>query len=78
MGKKKTSIMDAEKEVFLHGNELDRKEGETLVPGCVKNGIEEKNAIIIWDKMSEFAKYAFNKSHKVVWHYMVTYSKIIS
>lgn len=63
MGKKKTSIMNAEKKVFLYGNESDHKVGEAIVPGCINNGISEEAAIIIWDKMSEFAKYAFNKSH---------------
>lgn len=63
MGKKKIAIMNAEKEVFIHGNAGKLKEGEALVPGCINNGIPEEKAIIIWDKMSEFAKYAFNKSH---------------
>lgn len=35
----------------------------TEVPGCVKNGIPEETANIIYDKMVDFAKYAFNKSH---------------
>lgn len=63
MGKKKIAIMNAEREVFINGNEGHLKEGEALVPGCIKNGIPEDKAIIIWDKMAEFAKYAFNKSH---------------
>lgn len=33
------------------------------MPGCVRNGIDEKSADKIFDEMSEFAKYAFNKSH---------------
>ena len=64
MGKKKIAIMNAEREVFINGNEGHLKIGEALVPGCIKNGIPEDKAIIIWDKMAEFAKYAFNKSHK--------------
>lgn len=63
MGKKKTAIMDAEKEVFLYGNEEHLKENEAIVPGCVKNGITEEAAKTIWDKMAQFALYAFNKSH---------------
>ena len=63
MGKKKQSIMDAEKEVFIHGNEGHLKEGEAIVPGCIKNGVTEEAANIIWDKMAKFALYAFNKSH---------------
>jgi len=55
--------MDKERNTFLYGNKDTRKKGEALVPGCIANGIREKDAIIIWDKMVEFARYAFNKSH---------------
>ena len=58
MGKKKTAIMDAEREVFINGNENDLKEGEAIVPGCVNNGIPKEKAIVIWDKMAQFALYA--------------------
>lgn len=58
MGKKKIAIMNAEREVFINGNEGHLKEGEALVPGCIKNDIPEDKAIVIWDKMAEFAKYA--------------------
>ena len=58
MGKKKTAIMNAEKEIFLYGNASSLKEGELIVPGCIKNGISEEAAKVIWDKMAEFAKYA--------------------
>lgn len=61
MGKKKTAIMDAEKEVFLYGNEGHLKENEAVVPGCIKNGIDEKAAITIWEKMETFALYALIK-----------------
>lgn len=63
MGKKKQYIMDAEKEIFLHGNADSKKPDEALVPGCIANGISEQAALTIWGKMEEFAKYAFNKSH---------------
>src|SRR5699024_255608 len=36
---------------------------ELNVPGCIKNGIDEKTANKIFDEMVDFAKYAFNKSH---------------
>lgn len=58
MGKKKQYIMDAEKEIFLHGNAASRKEDEALVAGCIANGISEEAALTIWGKMVEFAKYA--------------------
>ncbi|WP_286077342.1 hypothetical protein [Thomasclavelia cocleata] len=50
--------MDAEKEIFLHGNKDTKKEDEDLVPGCIANGISEEAALTIWGKMEEFAKYA--------------------
>lgn len=49
--------MAKERQNFVYGNE---QEG---VPGCVANGIDEKTANKIYDDMTDFAKYAFNKSH---------------
>ena len=61
MGKKKLDVMAKEREVFIHGQEDEN--GNIIVPGCVKNGIDEASANKIFDEMAEFAKYAFNKSH---------------
>ena len=61
MGKKKLDVMAKEREVFIHGQVDD--EGNVIVPGCVRNGIDEVSANKIFDEMAEFAKYAFNKSH---------------
>ena len=61
MGKKKLDVMAKEREIFIHG-QVD-EEGNIIVPGCVRNGIDEKSANKIFDEMAEFAKYAFNKSH---------------
>ncbi|MEG0108368.1 MAG: DNA polymerase III subunit alpha, partial [Lachnospiraceae bacterium] len=57
MSKKKADVMEKERKNFVYGN-LD--EG---VPGCVANGISEAIANKIYDEMTDFAKYAFNKSH---------------
>ena len=57
MSKKKADVMQKEREIFVYGDE------ENGVPGCVKNGIDEKTANKIYDEMIDFAKYAFNKSH---------------
>lgn len=57
MSKKKTDVMAREREKFING---DEEEG---VPGCVKNGIPADVASKIFDEMTDFAKYAFNKSH---------------
>ena len=61
MGKKKLDVMAKEREIFIHG-QVD-EDGNIIVPGCVRNGIDEKSANTIFDEMAEFAKYAFNKSH---------------
>ena len=61
MGKKKLDVMAKEREIFIHG-QVD-EDGNVIVPGCVRNGIDEKSADKIFDEMAEFAKYAFNKSH---------------
>ena len=49
MSKKKIDVMEKERTAF--------------VSGCEKNGISSSVANTIFDQMSEFAKYAFNKSH---------------
>ncbi len=57
MSKKKTSVMEKERQNFVYGN------AEEGVAGCVNNGISERLANQIFDEMIDFAKYAFNKSH---------------
>ncbi len=61
MGKKKLDVMAKEREIFIHG-QVDEN-GNIVVPGCVRNGIDAESANKIFDEMVEFAKYAFNKSH---------------
>lgn len=57
MSKKKASVMEKERQNFVYGNEAEG------VKGCVNNGIPEAVANHIYDEMTDFAKYAFNKSH---------------
>ena len=61
MGKKKLDVMAKEREIFING-QVDEN-GNIVVPGCVRNGIDAESANKIFDEMAEFAKYAFNKSH---------------
>lgn len=61
MGKKKLDVMAKEREIFING-QVDEN-GNVIVPGCVRNGIDAQSADKIFDEMAEFAKYAFNKSH---------------
>lgn len=49
MSKKKYSVMENERRLFIDG--------------AVKNGIEKTVAESIFEEMSEFARYGFNKSH---------------
>lgn len=57
MSKKKASVMEKEREYFVYGNK------DMGVPGCIENGISEEIANKIFDEMTDFASYAFNKSH---------------
>lgn len=66
MSKKKASVMEQERKFFIYGNPDEN------VPGCVANGIDEKVANKIFDEMTDFAQYAFNKSHAACYS-LVTY-----
>ena len=57
MSKKKAAVMAKERQNFVYGN------AEEGVKGCIANSIDEKTANQIYDDMTDFAKYAFNKSH---------------
>jgi len=57
MSKKKQAVMEKERANFVYGNE------EEHVPGCANKGIPNEVASAIYDRMMDFAKYAFNKSH---------------
>ena len=53
MSKKKHKVMEEERSTFIEG--------------CSKNGIDEKTANCIFDDMTSFASYAFNKSHSAAY-----------
>lgn len=55
MSKKKYDIMEKERSAFVYGNENVR--------GAIRNGVPENIANAIFDEMSGFASYAFNKAH---------------
>ncbi len=57
ISKKKADQMVIERKNFIYGSD----DGE--IAGCIKNGIDEKTAISIFDEINDFANYAFNKSH---------------
>ena len=56
MGKKKAEILMAQKENFLQG--------------CARNGIDGKLANTIFDLLTHFADYGFNKSHSAAYAYV--------
>ena len=61
MSKKKSDVMEREREIFLNG--VVDEHGDIVVPGALRNGISATAANKIFDQMIDFAKYAFNKSH---------------
>ena len=58
MSKKKAAVLEAERENF--------------VKGCVANEMTEEDAHRLFDDMSDFANYAFNKSHAAAYA-VITY-----
>ena len=56
MSKKKQSVMEAERGIF--------------VDGCINNGIEKNIAEKIFNDMAAFSSYAFNKSHAAAYGYV--------
>ncbi len=55
MAKKKHDVMERERKAFIYGTPTNS--------GAIANGVPEKTASEIFDEMSSFASYAFNKSH---------------
>ncbi len=67
MSKKKAGEMEKERNAFIFG-EKDA-DGRELCHGAVAIGISEEIATEIFDTMSAFASYAFNKSHATAYAY---------
>lgn len=61
MAKKKKDVMAQEREYFVNG--MTDGEGNVLIDGAVRRGVPKAVAEHIFDEMSAFASYAFNKSH---------------
>ena len=68
MSKKKHDVMEREREVFVHG--LVRDDGTIECDGAVRRGVDAATANSIFDEMSSFASYAFNKSHAAAYAYI--------
>ncbi|MBQ3094689.1 MAG: DNA polymerase III subunit alpha, partial [Clostridia bacterium] len=78
MSKKKHDVMEKERQIFVHG--LCREDGTVEVEGCIRRGIPQAVANAIFDEMSSFASYAFNKSHAAAYalvSYQTAYLKAL-
>lgn len=65
MSKKHADEIERERTPFLHGDP-DRH-----ISGCIANGVPEAAAKIIYEKIYDFAEYAFNKAHAVSYAVLV-------
>ena len=63
MSKKKQEVMEQERQTFLYG--LDG-----VCSGAIQNGVPKAVEESIFDEISRFAAYAFNKSHAVAYAYL--------
>ncbi len=61
MAKKKAKVLEAERNAFVYGEK--NPDGSVNCTGCIANGVDEKTANKLFDTMTSFASYAFNKSH---------------
>ncbi len=68
MAKKKKKVMDEEKVIFING--LTDENGNVLVDGCIRRGIDEQTALDIFSEMESFASYAFNRAHAAAYAYI--------
>lgn len=65
MSKKKMKVMEDSRKEFIFGKEDE--DGNILIEGAIRRGVEEDVANKIYDLMIDFAKYAFNKSHSAAY-----------
>ena len=68
MSKKKHDVMEKERKNFIYG--LINDDGTVECTGAVNNGVDEKTANEIFDTMSDFSQYAFNKSHAAAYAFL--------
>ena len=62
MSKKKKDVMEKERNAFIYGTDTNC--------GAVKNGVPVEIAEEIFNEMSSFASYAFNKSHAAAYAWL--------
>jgi len=68
MSKKKHDVLEKERNVFLYG-EKDT-DGNLIIEGALNRGVPEKIASKLFEEISAFSSYAFNKSHAAAYAYV--------
>ncbi len=68
MSKKKHDVMAKERNAFIYGEKYP--DGTISCEGCIARGVSEDDAAAIFDEMSAFSSYAFNKSHAAAYAYV--------
>ncbi|HZJ78771.1 MAG TPA: DNA polymerase III subunit alpha [Clostridia bacterium] len=68
MSKKKHDVMEKERKIFIYGQKND--DATIECEGAVNRGVPERIANKIFDEMSSFASYAFNKSHAAAYAFV--------
>ena len=68
MAKKKHDVMRREREFFLYG-EKDN-DGNIITEGAISRGVSKEAAERIFDDMSSFSSYAFNKAHAAAYSFV--------
>ena len=68
MAKKKHEVMRREREFFIYGEKDEN--GNVITEGAVNRGVSEQVASEIFDEMSSFSSYAFNKAHACAYSFV--------
>ena len=68
MAKKKHHVLENERNRFIYGGK--NPDGSINCVGAVANGVDKKIAEEIFNEMTSFASYAFNKSHAAAYAYV--------
>ncbi len=68
MAKKKHDVMRKEREFFLYGEKDEN--GNVICEGAVNRGVDEECAKRIFEDMSSFSSYAFNKAHACAYSFV--------
>lgn len=70
MGKKDAAKMAANKDIFINGKKDE--EGNVIIEGAVARGMPKEIASELFEQITKFAAYAFNKSHATAYS-VITY-----